>query len=297
MVTDVKRVYMTQPGHPRTCNVCAFYKFFFDDWQDYWDLCRKAKIGCGKKKELLAERIIERFAPFREVRAELTPDAVARVLDEGSKRPARSRAPPWSRSARRSACPLSLGHSGPVEFGPDGRVDCAGAVHPPNVSRLVDGRLVDRHGRHRPGPDPRLPVAGAPQGAEEDPDHGRARQAARPDRRRRRRQVRAPTSPNTAFIMADGGGDNAAGDARVRRLRGQGHRGQAARLAINCSHLGCPVALNSDAKRSTARATARGSTSTGPCCTARRPHPVGPRLEAGQRPQHRSVVDGIELGF
>ena len=86
MVTDVKRVYMTQPGHPRTCNVCAFYKFFFDDWQDYWDLCRKAKIGCGKKKELLAERIIERFAPFREARAELTPAAVARILDEGSEK-------------------------------------------------------------------------------------------------------------------------------------------------------------------------------------------------------------------
>src|SRR3984893_17780975 len=56
MVTDVKRVYRTQPGHPRTCNVCAFYKFFFDDWQHYWDLCRKAQIGCHDNKELLAER-------------------------------------------------------------------------------------------------------------------------------------------------------------------------------------------------------------------------------------------------
>jgi tryptophanyl-tRNA synthetase len=84
MVTDVRRTYMTQPGHPRTCNVCAFYKFFFDDWQDYWDLCRKAKIGCGEKKSLLAERIIETFRPFREARAELTPELVANVLEEGS---------------------------------------------------------------------------------------------------------------------------------------------------------------------------------------------------------------------
>ena len=84
MVTDVKRTYMTQPGHPRSCNVCAFYKFFFDDWQHYWDLCRKAKIGCGEKKALLAERIIETFAPFREARAELTPELVANILDEGS---------------------------------------------------------------------------------------------------------------------------------------------------------------------------------------------------------------------
>src|SRR5207302_8615093 len=86
MVTDVKRVYKTQPGHPRTCNVCAFYKFFFDDWQHYWDLCRKAQIGCHDKKKLLAERIIETFRPFREARAELTPEVVTRILDEGSEK-------------------------------------------------------------------------------------------------------------------------------------------------------------------------------------------------------------------
>ncbi len=86
MVTDVKRTYMTQPGHPRTCNVCAYYKFFFDDWEDYWDLCRKAKIGCGEKKKLLAERMIDAFKPFREVRAELTPADVNSILDEGSEK-------------------------------------------------------------------------------------------------------------------------------------------------------------------------------------------------------------------
>jgi len=84
MVTDVKRTYMTQPGHPRSCNVCGFYKYFFDDWQHYWDLCRQAKIGCGEKKALLAERIIETFRPFREARAELSPEIVANILDEGS---------------------------------------------------------------------------------------------------------------------------------------------------------------------------------------------------------------------
>ncbi len=86
MVTDVKRVYMSQPGHPRTCNVCAYYKLFFDDWEHYWDLCRKAKIGCAEKKKILAERLIETFQPFREVRAELTREDVDRVLREGSER-------------------------------------------------------------------------------------------------------------------------------------------------------------------------------------------------------------------
>src|SRR5712664_249960 len=84
MVTDVKRVYMTQPGHPRSCNVCAFYKLFFDDWQHYWDLCRKAQIGCHEQKKILAERLVETFRPFREVRAELGPEQVAGILDQGS---------------------------------------------------------------------------------------------------------------------------------------------------------------------------------------------------------------------
>jgi tryptophanyl-tRNA synthetase len=84
MVTDVKRIYKTQPGHPRTCNVCAFYKLFFDDWERYWDLCRTAQIGCHEKKRLLAERMIDTFRPFREVRAELSPEQVDRILDAGS---------------------------------------------------------------------------------------------------------------------------------------------------------------------------------------------------------------------
>ena len=86
MVTDTKRVYKSQPGHPRSCNVCAFYKFFFDDWEHYWDLCRKAQIGCNDKKKLLAERIIQRFAPFRERRAELTRQDIDRFLEVGSER-------------------------------------------------------------------------------------------------------------------------------------------------------------------------------------------------------------------
>jgi len=86
MVTDTKRVYKSQPGHPRTCNVCAFYKFFFDDWEHYWDLCRKAQIGCHDKKKLLADRMIETFQPFREKRASLSPELVDRILDEESER-------------------------------------------------------------------------------------------------------------------------------------------------------------------------------------------------------------------
>ena len=86
MVTDVKRPKRTDPGHPRSCNVCAYFKLFFDDWEHYWELCRKAQIGCYDKKKLLAERLIEDFRPFREARAELSPETVSAILDEGSER-------------------------------------------------------------------------------------------------------------------------------------------------------------------------------------------------------------------
>jgi tryptophanyl-tRNA synthetase len=86
MVTDTKRIYRSQPGHPRLCNVCAFYKFFFDDWEHYWDLCRKAEIGCNDKKKILADRLVELFAPFRERRSELSPQLVNEILDDGSEK-------------------------------------------------------------------------------------------------------------------------------------------------------------------------------------------------------------------
>ena len=57
----------------------------------------------------------------------------------------------------------------------------------------------------------------------------------------------APSSPNSAFIMADGGGDNAPGDLAFGGFVVK-HQGKVDVFAINCSHLGCSVALNAGAK-------------------------------------------------
>ena len=87
MVTDVRRTYRSQPGHPRSCNVCALYKLFFpDDWEVYWEACRKAEMGCHDKKKLLAERIVQTFAMFRERRTALSNEEIKRILDIGSAR-------------------------------------------------------------------------------------------------------------------------------------------------------------------------------------------------------------------
>jgi Rieske Fe-S protein len=60
-------------------------------------------------------------------------------------------------------------------------------------------------------------------------------------------KILAPTTPNSAFIMADGGGDNAAGD-----LAFGGYvvktGGNTVVFAQNCSHLGCSINFNKDAQ-------------------------------------------------
>jgi Rieske Fe-S protein len=58
----------------------------------------------------------------------------------------------------------------------------------------------------------------------------------------------APTSPNSAFIMADGGGDNAPGDLAFGGFVVKDLQGNVNVFAINCSHLGCSIALNANAK-------------------------------------------------
>ena len=71
MVTDTERIYRSQPGHPERCNVCQTHRFFGDDYEAIWEGERTARTGCVDTKRLLADRIIEYFAPARERRREL----------------------------------------------------------------------------------------------------------------------------------------------------------------------------------------------------------------------------------
>jgi len=58
----------------------------------------------------------------------------------------------------------------------------------------------------------------------------------------------SPKSPNTAFIMANGGGDNAAGELAFGGFAVKDDKGKTHVFAINCSHLGCSIALNDQEK-------------------------------------------------
>ncbi len=85
MVTDPQRIKRTDPGRPEICNVCQLHRFFGGDYVQIQDGERTARTGCVETKQLLAERIIDFFAPMRARRAELAADPghVERVLAAG----------------------------------------------------------------------------------------------------------------------------------------------------------------------------------------------------------------------
>jgi tryptophanyl-tRNA synthetase len=88
MVTDTQRVLRTQPGRPEVCNVCQLHRFFGPDYEDIWDGERTARTGCVDTKRLLADRIIEHYAPARERYLDLMarPDELDGILAEGADR-------------------------------------------------------------------------------------------------------------------------------------------------------------------------------------------------------------------
>jgi len=107
----------------------------------------------------------------------------------------------------------------------------------------------------------------------------------------------APTTPNTAFIMANGGGDNAAGGLAFGGFAVTDTDGKQHVFAINCSHLGCPIALNStdktfDCPCHGSRFHLNGTVLHGPATA-----PLSDLSWKQGTDPNTIVVDGIELGF
>jgi Rieske Fe-S protein len=109
-------------------------------------------------------------------------------------------------------------------------------------------------------------------------------------------RILTPTSPNSAFIMADGGGDNAAGDLAFGGFVVK-TSGNVLVFAQNCSHLGCSVAFNTNAKTFDcpchgSRFNIDGSVLRGPAAYSL----SHLNWKQGASPS-QILVDGIELGF
>jgi Rieske Fe-S protein len=107
----------------------------------------------------------------------------------------------------------------------------------------------------------------------------------------------APKSPNSAFIMADGGGDNAPGDLAFSGFVAKDESGKVNVFAINCSHLGCSYALNTDAKTFDcpchgSRFHLDGTVLHGPAA-----YPLSHLTWKQESDPNTISVDGIVLGF
>lgn len=89
MITDAKRIRLTDIGHPDICNVFVYYATFSPEMKDEvssW--CTQAKIGCTECKKKLALNLIELLKPFQKRRQQFSQDKalVRKILDEGRQR-------------------------------------------------------------------------------------------------------------------------------------------------------------------------------------------------------------------
>ncbi len=86
MFTDPTRIKMTDPGHPETCNVCAYWKMFAPERAgQVWEECRTSTRGCAQNKKELAEVMVRMTEPFRAARAGTADTAeVERILQAGA---------------------------------------------------------------------------------------------------------------------------------------------------------------------------------------------------------------------
>ena len=87
--TDPARLRKSDPGNPEICAVYTWYqKFLPGDAGLAASECRAAARGCVDCKKMLAEGVIEHFAPLRERRAtfEADPKALDEIIHAGCQR-------------------------------------------------------------------------------------------------------------------------------------------------------------------------------------------------------------------
>lgn len=89
MVTDPKRIKLTDPGHPDVCNVFSYYKAFISEREkEVYNWCKNARKGCTECKRILAEGLIKWLANHQEKREALIKNKkqLESILEEGCQR-------------------------------------------------------------------------------------------------------------------------------------------------------------------------------------------------------------------
>ena len=89
MITDPKRIKLTDPGHPDECNVYSYYKIFRPQVApDVYDWCSNAKKGCIDCKANLSGILMEQLKEIQEKRAALLKNRsrIKDILEHGANR-------------------------------------------------------------------------------------------------------------------------------------------------------------------------------------------------------------------
>ncbi|MFH1507384.1 MAG: tryptophan--tRNA ligase [Candidatus Omnitrophota bacterium] len=89
MITDPKRIKLSDPGHPDICNVFSYYSIFNPQVKDeVKNWCTEAKKGCTECKNILAQGLIDKLKPFQDKRRELIKDKVMieKILNDGKEK-------------------------------------------------------------------------------------------------------------------------------------------------------------------------------------------------------------------
>ncbi|MCM8779567.1 MAG: tryptophan--tRNA ligase [Candidatus Omnitrophica bacterium] len=86
MITDPKRIKLSDQGHPDVCNVFSYYETFVPERKkEARDWCIYAKLGCSDCKKELAREILRILTPIHEKRKALIGDKarLRKILDKG----------------------------------------------------------------------------------------------------------------------------------------------------------------------------------------------------------------------
>lgn len=86
MITDPKRIHLTDPGNPQVCNVFTFYKLYKDSGiEEIENRCKNGQIGCTACKDEIAGLIFDSLKDFQTKRKELENNIgyVYKILEKG----------------------------------------------------------------------------------------------------------------------------------------------------------------------------------------------------------------------
>lgn len=89
MITDPKRIKVTDAGHPDVCNVFSYYSVFLPQMkEELFIACVKAKLGCVECKNKFASCLIEKLKPIQEKRQEFLKDKaqIKQILQVGTEK-------------------------------------------------------------------------------------------------------------------------------------------------------------------------------------------------------------------